>query len=211
MTASAGGVRIRVGITDTDPHRSGDSPRWWGLGDDLDADEISGVGVAELGLSGEHGLEASDRDGELGAVGFARRQVLELDAWPHDGADPTASAVSAAELDQLEGDASDQGDADDAREQQPVPGRQSDGSEDEDRDDHHQQQEGGPAAGMEAREALGVLRRERHAGLEARDRLVLGAVVLEHAPEISQARERQQVAEEDGRADQALDEPEEER
>src|SRR5205085_7775873 len=54
-------------------------------------------------------------------------------------------------------------------------------------------------------------RGERHAGLEAGDRLVLGAVVLEHAPEISEAAQQQQIAQEDPRADQALDEPEEER
>ena len=40
---------------------------------------------------------------------------------------------------------------------------------------------------------------------------MLGAVVLEHAAQVAQARERQQVAEEDRRAQQALDEPEEER
>ena len=40
---------------------------------------------------------------------------------------------------------------------------------------------------------------------------MLGAVVLEHAAQVAQAREREQVAEEDRRAQQALDEPEEER
>ena len=52
---------------------------------------------------------------------------------------------------------------------------------------------------------------ERHAGLVAGDRLVLGAVVLEHAPQVGQAREQPQVAEEDRGAHDALDDPEQER
>ena len=44
---------------------------------------------------------------------------------------------------------------------QPVPGRQADRREDEDRDDHHDEQEARPAARVQAREALRVLRRQR--------------------------------------------------
>ena len=49
------------------------------------------------------------------------------------------------------------------------------------------------------------------AGLVAGDRLVLGAVVLEHAAQVAQAREQREVAEEDRGAQDPLDEPEQER
>ena len=40
---------------------------------------------------------------------------------------------------------------------------------------------------------------------------MLGAVVLEHAAQVAQAREQHQVAEEDARAYAALDQPEQKR
>ena len=84
--------------------------------------------------------------------------------------------------------AGDQRHAEDPRGEQQVPLRQADRGEDEDRHDHHDQQEARAAARVQAREALGVLGRQRQPGLEAGDRLVLGAVVLEHAAQVAQAR-----------------------
>src|SRR4051794_39378537 len=62
-----------------------------------------------------------------------------------------------------------------------------------------------------SREKLRVRRREREVGLVAGDRLVLRAVVLEDAAQVAQAREQGDVAEEDRRAQDALDEPEQQR
>ena len=52
------------------------------------------------------------------------------------------------------------------------------------------EQEARAAARVQAREALSVVGRELQAGLEAGDRLVLGAVVLEHAAQVADAREQ---------------------
>src|SRR6185437_14344319 len=146
---------------------------------DLHADEIGGV-HAPRRLERQDSLERGDRDGKLVETGLLRGEQLQLQAGPHDRFDPAPVAVAPGELDDLEGDARDDRHSQDARGHQQVPGRQANGAEHEDRDDHHDQQEAGAAAGVQAREALGVLRRERQSGLETGDRLVLGAVVLEH-------------------------------
>ncbi len=67
------------------------------------------------------------------------------------------------------------------------------------------------SAGAAARSAAAFSGVSSQAGLVAGDRLVLGAVVLEHAAQVAQAREQQQVAEEDRRAHDALDQPEQRR
>ena len=143
-----------------------------------------GVSVAE------DRLHRGDRHRELVEVGLARRQPLELQARATSRPWPSAGAVLAGELDQLERDAGDHRDAEHARGQQPVPGRQADRREDEDRDDHHDEQEARAAARVQAAEALRVGRRELEAGLVAGDRLVLGAVVLEDAAQVAQARQQ---------------------
>ena len=72
-------------------------------------------------------------------------------------------------------------------------------------------EQGPRAAGMQPREALGVGGRERQAGLLAGDRLVLGAVVLEHALQVPHPRDQPQVAEEDADPDDLLDDHEDQR
>ena len=54
---------------------------------------------------------------------------------------------------------------------------------------------------MNQAELLHVRRRELRAGFERVDRLVLGAVVLEHAAQIGQQRDEEDVADEDGDPD----------
>src|SRR3954447_18380189 len=179
-------------------------------GDDFDADHLVG-GVRAGLLDGEHGLHRRDRDRELRELGLARGELLQHQPGPHHGPDPRLAAVAPGELDDLERDARDERDAEDAREHEPVPRRQADRREQEDGDDHHDEQEARAAPGMQPREALRVLGRELEPRLVARDRLVLGAVVLEHAAQVAQAREQRDVAEEDRRAQDALDEPEEQR
>ena len=61
--------------------------------------------------------------------------------------------------------------------------------EDEDRDHHHPEQERRPAARMDQRVPLHDLRLERLARLVGVDRLVLGRVVLEDAPQVGQQRD----------------------
>ena len=91
---------------------------------------------------------------------------------------------------------------------QHVPGGQADRGEDEDGDDHHHEQERGPAARVQAREALGVRGLERPARLEAGDDLVLGAVVLEHAAQVALAGHQRPGSRGRSRCGRALDEPE---
>ena len=74
--------------------------------------------------------------------------------------------------------------------------------EDEDGDHHHPEQERGAAAGMDERVALHDLRLELLARLVRVDRLVLGGVVLEHAPQVGQQRDQGEVRDEDRDADQ---------
>ena len=85
-------------------------------------------------------------------------------------------------LDDLERDAGDQGHADDPADDQRPPGQEPERGEDEYRDDHDDQQEAGPAAGVQPREALGVLGRKRQPCLITGDRLVLGTVVGDDSP-----------------------------
>src|SRR4051812_16310492 len=187
---------------------AGSSPS--GSGDDFDPEEVIG-GDLTRALDGEHRLERGDRHRELLVVGRARRQLLELESGPHDPADPALLAVAARPLDDLERDPGDEGHAEDPREHEDPPGGQPDRREDEDRDDHDDEEEARPAAGMEAAEAVRALGGERLARLVGGDRLVLGAVVLEDPPQVGQARDERQVAEEDRRAQDALDEPEQDR
>ena len=59
------------------------------LGDDLDANEVVGVGLARA-LDRQNGLERGDRHGEFGGVRLAGRELLQLEARPHDRRAPSA-------------------------------------------------------------------------------------------------------------------------
>ena len=77
-------------------------------GGDFDAEErVPGRLVLE------HGLHRGDRDGELGEVGLAGGEQLELEPGLHEDLHPAPAAVLAGELDELERDAGDQRHADD--------------------------------------------------------------------------------------------------
>ena len=89
--------------------------------------------------------------------------------------------------------------------------RPPDRREHEHGDDHHDQEKAGPAAHVQARIELRALGHELVVGLVAGDRLVLGAVVLEHAAQVAHVRDRPQVAEEDRDPDRLLDEDEQDR
>ena len=97
--------------------------------------------------------------------------------------------VLAREADQLVREAGDQRQQQDPRRDQPVPGRPAEEREDEDRDHHHPEQERRAAARVDERVALHGLRLELLARLVRVDRLVLGGVVLEDAPQVGQERD----------------------
>src|SRR4051812_46565264 len=83
------------------------------LRDDLHADAVVLAGVARA-LDGEDRLQRGDRDGELREVGLAGREELELEPGQHDSAHPALGAVAPEPLDDLERQAGDERDADDA-------------------------------------------------------------------------------------------------
>ena len=122
-----------------------------------------------------------------------------------------AAAVAPGELDHLEGDAGDQRHAEDAREHQPVPGGQADRGEDEDRDDHHDQQEARAAARVQAREALRVLGRRAASRPRSRRSSCARRRGTRTRGAGRACARAAHVAEEDRGADDALDEPEQER
>ena len=111
---------------------------------------------------------------------------------------PAPAAVAPGELDDLERDAGDQRDADDARERRASTRRAG----------RSGRRRRSPRSSRSSRKLVpqrGCRRQKRWAfsgvssspRLVAGDRLVLGAVVLEDAAQVAQAREQQQVAEED--------------
>ena len=67
-------------------------------------------------------------------------------------------------------------------------------------EDHHQQQEARAAARMKGRETLARTRHPASARLVGVDHLVLRPVVLEHPPQVGDAVDGHDVADEDGDA-----------
>ncbi len=70
----------------------------------------------------------------------------------------------------------------------------------------HDEEEPRPAARVQGARAPHRRHVELPSGLERIDRLVLGAVVLEHAPHVGQERDRGQIAEHEADPDQSFDE-----
>ena len=83
--------------------------------------------------------------------------------------------------------------------------RRADGREDEDRDERHHDEERRAAARVQRRLRARVLDDEGLAGLVGADRLVLGAVVLKDAPDLGDAPDGEQVADDDGELERAGD------
>ena len=80
--------------------------------------------------------------------------------------------------------------------------------EDEHADHHDPEQKSSSATWMDQTELLHLLRRQLGATLEGIDRLVLGAVILEHPLQVRQQPDQHDVADQHGHADQALDDDE---
>ena len=76
---------------------------------------------------------------------------------------------------------------------------------DDHRNQHDHEQETGAAARMPGDELLRVLHGDRLAGFEIEDHFVLRAVIFENAADVLRAREQEQESQEDGQADQAID------
>ena len=77
----------------------------------------------------------------------------------------------------------------------------------DDRDHHHREQEVGAAPHCSV-ETAAPTRRDLDVVLVRRDRLVLGAVVLEDTLDVLEATDQQQVAEEDGQPERTLEQVE---
>ena len=103
------------------------------------------------------------------------------------------------EADHLVGEARDDREQQDARDDQPLPVEPPEEGEDEDRDHHHVEQERRSAAHVDQAVASAPLGLELVAGLERVDRLVLGGVVLEDALQVGEQRDQEQVADEERR------------
>ena len=160
-------------------------------------------------LEAEHPVERADRDLDLVERGGPGRQALEPEPRREDCAQDRVLRVLAGEADHLVGDAGDHGQEQDPRGDQPEPARLAHEGEHEDGDHHHVQEEGGAAADVDEAAALDDLRLERVACLVGVDRLVLGRVVLEHAPQVGEEPDDHEVEDEDRHADEPLhdDEP----
>src|SRR5437016_12344505 len=114
----------------------------------------------------------------------------------------------AGEADELVREAGDERQERDPLDDQPVPRGPPEEREHEDGDDHYPQQERGAAAGMDERVALYRLGLELLARLVRVDRLVLGAVILEDAPQVGEQRDEREIRDEDRHTDEALDDHE---
>src|SRR5947209_3981011 len=80
-------------------------------GDDFHANPVL-VGRFGRVLHFQDRVQRRDRHRELAQVGLARRELLELHARPHRDLRPPLVALAAEELDDLEGEAGDERDAD---------------------------------------------------------------------------------------------------
>src|SRR5258706_7679197 len=159
-------------------------------------------------LVAAHALQRRDRHLAHREIGLARREALELEPGPHQGADQRLAGMARAEPDELEGDPGDERHAGDAQQVIAQAVGPADEREHDDAHDHDQEQERGAAARMEAREGLDALGLERDPRLEGVDRLVLGAVVAEHAAHLLPLADERQVEHERREAEQAVDQPE---
>ena len=141
-------------------------------------------------------------------IGLAGRQTLQQQAGPQHRVDDRVVAVAARQADHLICDAGNHGHEQDPRQDQQPEVRTADEGEHDDRDHHHPQQERGAAAQMDARVPRSRLRSARVASLECVDGHVLCGMELEHAAQVGQQRQKQQVGDEQADADHALDDDE---
>ena len=133
-----------------------------------------------------HRAQRRDRDLELVEIGLAGRELLQPQARAASAPAPTLAACSSPRAGSPRSSSpaiTGISTMRDAITNQQV--RPRDERVHEDRDDHHGQQEVGAAAHVRGRELLRGLGRELDVVLVRGDRLVLGAVVLEHAPDVA--------------------------
>ena len=121
---------------------------------------------------------------------LARRQPLQPEAGREQRHQHAVVLVLARVADQLVGEPGDDRQEQDPARDQPVPDRPADEREDEDRDHHHPEQKRCSATRVDQAELLHIRGRELGARLERVDRLVLGAVVLEDAPQVGEQRDQ---------------------
>ena len=148
-----------------------------------------------VGLEGL--LHRDDRDLDHVVGRLLGRDHLDEDARVHEHLDDRVLPVPRAELEDLvadRGDDRDQQDPADDHDERLLP---ADEAEREDRQEDDDDEELRAAALVGGRVLADLVDGQRVAGLEGVDRHVLGAVVLEHAPDVRRPGDQQQVAEED--------------
>ena len=190
-----------------DRHASSVAGGWPGpLGHDLDARGASGAVVR---LERQHLAQRADRDLELVERRLARRQPLEPEARARAASSargcPCACRRSGSARRRARRSPAAAGSASTISQYQARPAEER---EDEDRDHHHPEQERRPAARVDEAEALHALGLELLAGLVGVDRLVLGGVVLEDAPQVGQQRDERRGRGRRSRRGSALDDHE---
>src|SRR5918996_1558330 len=154
-----------------------------------------------------HPTDLAERsDGHLDLVGGGRLRgdLLEPQARSHQRPHHRARLVPGSQAQRLEGQAGDDGDRQDPRSDPPGQAGRTEEREHEDRQDHHDQQEVRPAPHVERGVAIHGSGIEWRVVLVRGDRLVLGAVVLEHAPDLLHPSDQRQVAQEQEHPEDAL-------
>ena len=168
--------------------------------------ELGASGRSRLAVRLERLLHRDDRDLDHVVGGLSGRDLLDPHARQHDRMDERVGPVPRAQAEQLVADRRDDRDEQDPaadHDQRRLPPDQRE-HHDRQGDDHDE--ELGAAALVGGRVLADRVGRERVAGLERVDRHVLGAVVLEDAPDVRGPGDEREIAEEDRDPDEALDE-----
>src|SRR5262249_54726283 len=157
------------------------------------------------GFQRERRLERSDRDLELGVIGFLRRYVLKPQARPGNYRQHKLSSTPCRGPDHLVGDARDEGDEEYTGrkiEQQRI---ESHHRKRHDRDQHYKHQETGPTSRMLAGFGARVLDSKRLPGLPYIHYLMFRPMVFKYAPDILKAGHRPDHYKEEQHPDEAVD------
>src|SRR5207302_11449953 len=167
-------------------------------------------GALLLTLAGA--VEGGDGDLEHVVGGLARGELLGAQDREQGDADERVVAVPCHEPDQLEADARNHWDGEHAARNDPeeIGMKQRHDAEDDDAHNQYDKKEPRTAARVQRARAANRRHIQRPPRFEGVDGLVLGPVVLKHAPNVWQKCDCRQVAEDQADPDQTLDENEKE-
>ena len=171
-----------------------------------DGDRPGRARALDLGqlLGGEHRPQGRDRNLDLVEGWLAGGEPLQREPGTHEDPHPAPLHVLGGEADELVADPGDQRDEHDAGRDEEQDPRPADEGVHDDGDDHHREQEVRAAAHVLGAEALRRLGGELGVVLVGGDRLVLRAVVHEHALDVGDHPDEEEVTEEDAEAQGTL-------